>query len=209
MTRSLRVLTIAAVSGVALCGALYLSMHADTDAPPAPLKKTIRGAAVELSAELAELRQEVALLKLQVRSQGQKPAEQPRKADAQDASARMDPASDPDLRAEQERQHRDYMAGVDAAFRKEPIDATWSSATASGVRAAIATDDELRRLVGDVECRSRTCRVVIAETDSGRMNKSFMTFIHRLGAALPSVAADRLEDASGAARMILYMSRND
>jgi len=99
------------------------------------------------------------------------------------------------------------MAGIGDAFRNEATDPRWSSSTSSVVQAALVADNDLRSLARGVECRSRTCRVEIADDGSVKLGKILPMFAQQVGRELPSVAAERVEDAGGAATMVLYMSR--
>jgi len=214
MKRSHGFLTITVLLGVGLCGVVYRAVRTSAETPDenglAATKQPVGGAATQESAELAELRREMAQLRRQVLTQGQRlAAGDPAKAEAQDPAAAKDPRTDPQARAEQERKYRDYMAGVDAAFRKETTDPRWSSATSSVVQTALIADNDLRPLARGVECRSHTCRVEIADDGSGKLGKIIPIFAQQVGQELPSLVANRVEDAGGAATMILYLSRRD
>jgi hypothetical protein len=99
------------------------------------------------------------------------------------------------------------MAGVDAAFRAESTD-PWSSTASSIVRTALAVDGDLRPLARNVECRSRTCRVEIADDSPGKLGVLLPMFAQRVGEQLPSVLVDRIASPTGAATIVLYLSRN-
>lgn len=211
MKRSHGLLAIAALLIVGLCGIVYRSVYRGGEAPAektSSSKQSAGGAATAGSVELAELRQELAQLRRQVWTQGQRlaPAD-PAQATSQGPTAAKDPSTDPEVRAEQERKYKEYMAGVDAAFRKEVTDPAWSSTTSSVVQTALVADNDLRPLARSVECRARTCRVEIADDGSGKLGKIIPMFAQEVGPRLPSVTADRVEDASGAATMVLYMTR--
>jgi len=216
MKRSHGLLTITALLGVGLCGVVYRSVATGAGAPAesglGSAKQPVGGATTPESAELAGLRREMAQLKRQVWAQGQMlAAADPARAkpEAQDSAAAKDPRIDPEARAEQERKYREYMAGVDAAFRKETTDPRWSSATSSAVQTALIADNDLHPLARGVECRSHTCRVEIADDGSGKLGKLLPVFAQQVGQELPSVVTSRVEDAGGAATMVLYMSRRD
>ena len=114
----------------------------------------------------------------------------------------------PELRAEQERKRREYVAGVEAAFHQENRDPRWAAATSAVVQTALDAESELRPLARAVECRAQTCRVEIVDDGSGKLGKVLPMFAQQVGPALPSMIADRAEDASGAAIMVLYLSRS-
>jgi len=206
MKRSRRFLAVAVLLGIGLCGVVYRSMRTSTEAPADPAaagaRRSASEAAVAGSAELAELRQELSQLRHQVLSHEQKLRADP----AAPAPAQADPRS-PEARAEQERRRRDFVAGVEAKFRDEPRDPQWSTATAAAVRASLASDSDLRPLARGVDCRSQTCRVELADDGSGKLNKLLPVFVMQVGQSLPSMTADRGVDESGAATMVLYLSR--
>lgn len=214
MKRSHGLLTITALLGVGLCGVVYRSVRTGAEAPAgsslAPAKQPVGGATTPESTELAEMRREMAQLRRQVWAQEQRlAAADPAMANAQDSAAAKDPRTDPEARAEQERRYREFMASVDAAFRKETTDPRWSSATSSVVQTALIADNDLRPLARGVECRSHTCRVEIADDGSGKLGKILPVFAQQVGQDLPSVITHRVEDAGGVATMVLYMSRRD
>ena len=213
MKRSHGFLILTALLSIGVSGVVYRSVHSGTETPAehgsASTRPPAGGAAIPESAELAELRQELVQLRHQVWAQGQGPAAPaPAQADADPAAAK-DPRTDPETRAEHERQYREYLAGIDAAFHKEAPDPQWSSAAASVVSAALVADDDLRPLARGVECRSRTCRVEIADDGSGKLGKILPMFAQQVSESLPSATAGRIEDANGGVTMVLYMSRRE
>ncbi|HEY0481441.1 MAG TPA: hypothetical protein VGD37_28190 [Kofleriaceae bacterium] len=143
------------------------------------------------------------------RAQGQRPPGVDSAGSAPQEPVIRDPRNDPEARAEGQRKYRAYIAGVEAAFRKEATDPRWSSATSGVVQAALASDDELRPLARGVECRARTCRVEIAEDTSGRLGKLLPVFAQQVAQELPVAVVDRVQDPGGGTKMILYMSRRD
>lgn len=119
-----------------------------------------------------------------------------------------DPRTDLEARAEAQRKHREYIAGVDASFRREAADPAWSQATASTIQAALTADKELHSLARGVECRARTCRVEIADDGSGALGKLVPRFAQQVGQELPRTVADRVETPRGPA-MVVYLFRRD
>jgi len=214
MKRSHGFLTIATLLSVGLCGVVYRAVHRSSEAPaesgPAPAKQPAEGAATSESIELAELRREMVQLRRQVWIQGQRlEAAEPARAETQAPATAKDLLTDSEVRAEQERKHREYMVEIDAAFRKESPDARWSSTTSAVVQTALIADSDLRPLARGVECRSRTCRVELADDGSGELGQILPIFAQQVSEDLPSITADRVEDAGGTAAMVLYMSRRE
>lgn len=202
MKRSRRFLAVVAVLVVGLCIAVYRAVQVSaepvTSAAAAPHPVAAGGAE---SPEVSELRQELFRLRHQVASQ------EMRLATADPAKAQA-PDSGPEARAEAERKRKDYVVGIDAAFRKEARDPQWSAATTSTVQSALAADEELRPLLRGVDCRSQTCRVEITDDGSGKLRKLLPIFVHHVGPALPTMTADRVVDGNDRATMVLYLSRN-
>lgn len=207
MTRSSRFLVISCVVAIALGGALYRAVRtsAEPAAAPAPLAGgAARPASTAESPELAELRQQVFELRHQVHAHEQRLA-----ADGFDkptGPVRAEPPG-PEERAEQERKRHEYVAGVEAAFRKEARDPQWSNDTSAAIQAALAANRELQALAGSVDCRSRTCRVEITDDGSVAPGKQIPMLAQQVGQGLPNMTADRVVDGSGRATMVLYFSR--
>jgi hypothetical protein len=188
---------------VGLCVAVYCSVRTATGVPAAASASAPRAGAPEPSKPAAP-QPELA-----------RPGAQDQRSPGADLAAPAaqepvkDPRADPEARAEDQRKHRAYIAGVEAAFRKEATDPRWSSTTSAVVQAALASEGELRPLTRGVECRTRTCRVEIADDGSGKLGKLLPVFAQQVGQELPSAVADRVEDPAGGAKMVLYMSRRD
>src|SRR5262249_25151853 len=142
--------------GIAVYRVVQVSAEPATSSAAAP--RPLPAAGTD-SSEISELRQELFQLRHQVYAQAQRVAADPSRPQA--ATPAEPPG--PEARAEAERKRKDYVAGIDAAFRKEVRDPQWSAATTSTVQSALATDDELRPLGRSVECRSQTCRVEITD----------------------------------------------
>jgi hypothetical protein len=102
-------------------------------------------------------------------------------------------------------EYRAYIAGLEAALRRENVDPEWARSVSAAIHDAIAADAELASLARDVECRSHTCRVELAD-DTVALGKSLPRFLQQLGAALPGVVADHVDD-HGEATLVLFLSR--
>jgi len=170
MTHSRGFLSITVLIGLGLCVVVYLSVRATLNAhltggEAAVVTQPRENAELPAPTELAKLRRELAHLELRVQTQEQRLAADLADTEATELVASVDPRTDPEARAEYERSRREYIVGVDAAFRKEPTSPAWSSTTASMIHAAMA-DNDLRQLGRNLECRSHTCRVEIADDGS-------------------------------------------
>lgn len=215
MKRSLGSFMITTLLGIGSCAVAYRIARTADESPDgegrtSSTRHPLGGTASPALAELAELRRELAQLRLQVRGQGLTPAAADAARAAEDhPGATRDPRTDPEARAELERERREYMAGVDAAFRSEATSPGWSSAISAVIQTAMADNSGLRPIGRGVECRSTTCRVEIADDGSVKLGKALPLLIHQVGQELPSVVANRVEDGRGGATMVLYMSRQD
>jgi hypothetical protein len=75
------------------------------------------------------------------------------------------------------------------------------------VQAALASDETVQNTLLGLECRSQTCRVELADDDTGELTKVMPLFLEQLGQTLPSATANYVDDGHGGKIMILYMSR--
>lgn len=164
----------------------------------------------ENAADVARLRHELNALRAQVGSlQGDLNATRAAALVAPntaDQTPPKDPRTREQILADDERHYHEYMAGVAAAFRQEPVEPRWSAGATTNVRDMIAGDDQLRGAARDVECRGHTCRVVFENDGKSDLNKSLMMFTHNLGETLPSMSAERVDGAEGHFSMVLYLS---
>jgi len=185
-------------------GQRAFSGHAATK-PPAQASPGADGRDVEL------LRRDVALLRaeLAVQHRAQVAGTGADRSDGAGAAASAEgtPAQ-PESAEAQEQRRKTYLAGIAAGFQGEAVDARWSSTAVAAVRAAIDADDHLRRAIRDIECRSRTCKVQLADSGDGSLNKALPVLALRVGQSLPRVDADwNRDDATGTTTVVLYMSR--
>ena len=207
MRYSRGILAIIAVLGLGLFMVVYRFGRATEAPPPHDDRATSSGERVAVSgaAELAVLRQEVAQLRQVVKNQRQTP-------EARD-QAKTEPV-DPEIKAletqaEQERRSREYVQGVAASYRKEPVDPSWSSSKMSVIQTALASKPELRQLVRSVECRSQTCRVEFADEGSGRPSNAVQSFLADLGTELPTAIAERVEQAGRPGSTAFYVGHSN
>lgn len=204
---------IAVAIGLGLVLGVHVAVSRGSDPQASASERPGRRTAEPASpTDLAQLRQQITRLEREVQSvtRRQPAAVDPGLADsAAPASGAAPSRMDPAARAEAERLHRARVASIDAAFQREPVEPRWSTAMASAVTTAVAGDDHLQRLTRSVECRSRTCRVEVADDGSARMQRTVLKFAQRVGRELPDVVFGRNEDTGGAPTIVLYMSRPD
>jgi hypothetical protein len=156
----------------------------------------LRAGVARLHAEVAALREQMAA------TQGSARAD----ADADDPGpAPRDPAEI----AQRKREWHAHMADVASRFQREAMDPGWAPSTLSAVRSALSSNDAMRDKVRDVECRSQTCRVELADDGSAAMSKDLPLFVHQLAGVLPSVQADHVDEGDQRSALVLYMTRRE
>ena len=104
---------------------------------------------------------------------------------------------------------RDDLAAVESAFRDEAMDPRWSPAMASALEAALVATSDSRPMPHGIECRSHSCRIVIAEDAAGHADRIVPEFVQRVGQDLPRVVAGRVPHDRGATTTVLYLSRHE
>lgn len=155
-----------------------------------------------MRADLAQLRQQVAVGR--AATPGARPAPAADIAKAEAMRLRGDPAA----RAEAELAQRAQAAAKEARFRSEPVDARWAPAATSAVQRALAGDAESAQVTArSVECRSQTCRVEMADDGPGSTGSFVPLFAMRVGEVVGSITAVRVDQGRGASALVLYLSR--
>jgi hypothetical protein len=159
------------------------------------------------AADLAALREEVASIRAEVRMLRSlippQTASATARADGQPAAMR----SDPSARAEAAREHQVEMEAVDAAFRKQVTDPSWSANTTTAIREALGSEEMGGMQAENIDCRSSSCRVELHDDGSGHLSNSLPTFVRRLAEATPTIRANTIPQADGTSVVVLYMSR--
>jgi hypothetical protein len=98
------------------------------------------------------------------------------------------------------------MADVSAAFASEPLDRRFASVGQAALATAIQKNPVIQAAVGNIDCRSRTCRVEISDDGSGKLDKQLPLFVQSVGGTLPNMQAERVGDRSGPSKMVLYLT---
>jgi hypothetical protein len=161
--------------------------------------------------ELVALRKEVALLRRAVAAvQRQRPAARQAAsgvAAEKEDSAVPDPRTEQATRAAADRARHQQIAEVEANFRHEPTDPQWAATAGEAVQAALASTDTLQDLLLGLDCHTHTCRVELAQDDTGELEKGLPLVLMQLAPTLPSGRANYVEAGAGGKTMILYLSR--
>jgi hypothetical protein len=170
---------------------------------------TIPGGQGTNLADLAALTGEVDSLKAEVLALRHQPPAQsspvPSRADRPPAP---DVRSDSSAREEEAAQMRQaQMEKIDAAFRRQTIDQSWSANTASAIH-EVLNSTEVGLQAENIDCRSSSCRVELHDDGSGRLSKSLPIVALQLAGSMPTVTADTIPQADGTSNVVLYMSRD-
>jgi hypothetical protein len=121
------------------------------------------------------------------------------------AAASTGPRAEAEAQARWEQGRREYIAGVEAAFRKEPGDPSWASRSTRAIRAALE-GEAVGLTARELECRSRTCRLELSDDGTGKLAKAVPVFANSLAADLPNILADQREEPGGGTTTILYLT---
>jgi hypothetical protein len=167
-----------------------------------------------LRSDIAALREEVTLLRAHItafehwrRAQKQTPTGERPSSEADPAKApRLDP-TDPAIRAAMDRERQQQMTVIEAGFRREPADPRWATETEEVVQAALARDTFIQNTLLDLECRSQTCRVELADDNTSELMKGIPLVLLHLGSTLPYAKAHAGVDGAGGKTMILYLTQ--
>jgi hypothetical protein len=154
-----------------------------------------------LREEVASLRAGISLLRRQIPKQAESVST------TADSQPTADVRSDTLARAEAAREHQARMEAVDAAFRQQAIDPTWSANTSSSIRNALSSEEVGGIQADNIDCRSESCRVELRDDGSGRLSKSMPMLAQQLVGTTPSITANNIAQANGDSTLVLYLSR--
>ena len=159
--------------------------------------------------DLASLKEEVSILRTEVstlrrlvytRAQANNP-------NSEAMAAEKDIRRDPVAKAEAESQRQKQMADVESNFKKERSDPKWSSRATSYVQNIMSNDDSTRSAMRNVECRSQTCRLEVADDGSGQMAKTMPLLAQRFSDTFPNITANQVDQGNGSSVTVLYLTR--
>ena len=153
--------------------------------------------------QVESLRAELSSLRQQIHRQAQPASE------SSDNRAGADVRVDSLARAEAAREQETRMASVDAAFRQQAADPTWSASTSSAIRTALSSEEVGNIQANNIDCRADSCRVELRDDGSGSLAKSMPILAQQLAGALPSITASNISQANGDSTLVLYLSRQD
>ncbi len=199
----------ASVLTIAAAVVVYRSLQA----PERAVRQEVVASAAEPATarseiELERMRAELGLVQGQLRALREqvterKAPEAPAPVEAQEPP---DEASIQEQREESARRWKEHMADVSAAFESEPLDRRFASAAQAALATAIEKNPVVQAAVGNVDCRSRTCRVEVSDDRSGKLDKQLPLFVQSVGGTLPYMQAERVGDRRGPSKMVLYLT---
>lgn len=147
--------------------------------------------------ETAKLRREVADLRNQLQArQMAEPAPESRPKDLAAARAQAAQAM------------REHNAKLEQAFRDEASDPRWAPVAAAAVKGALLDEEVGLGQALAVDCRSRLCRVEIADDGSGKFTEAMPAFAMKVSDTLPRISVDYVDGPAGRTT-ILYLSRDN
>jgi hypothetical protein len=194
----------------------YLQLQSSEDTPHhsnavsvdhSPTVTTIPGGQATNLADLAELRGEVESLKAEVLALRHQPPAQsspvPSRADGPPApDVRSDPSALDEAATRQAQ-----MEMIDAAFRRQTIDQSWSANTTSAIHEVLNSTEVGGLHAETIDCRSSSCRVELHDDGTGRLSKSLPIVAQQLAGSMPTVMANTIPQGDGTSNVVLYMSR--
>jgi hypothetical protein len=104
-------------------------------------------------------------------------------------------------------EYQSRIASIDASFRREVIDPTWSANTSSRIQSVLSSDAMGRMQADSIDCRSDSCRIELHDDGSGRLNNNMAIMAQQLAGTLPSITANSVVRLDGGVSMVLYLSR--
>ena len=178
--------------------------------PVRPSQSTVTvgaGAAASVD-DIRALREEVASLRAGISSLRRQIPQQAESASANPANQPgADIRSDALARAEAVRERQTRMEAIDAAFRQQATDPTWSANTAASIRNALSSDEIGGIQADNIDCRSDSCRVELRDDGSGRLSKSMPMLAQQLAGTMPNITANNIAQPNGDSTLVLYLSR--
>ena len=156
----------------------------------------------ELQAQVRRLALEVGALSLQVQSAPKAP---PATIEKESAPPDQIPSSETRARARQE--HEERIADLEAAFRDEGHDPTWSTPTEENIRDAVTGANLTHSDLQEVQCRSTTCRVELTVQDPVAFSREMPNLISRLSEHLRGSVMNFVDNSQGGHTGILYVFR--
>jgi hypothetical protein len=167
--------------------------------PPAPGDQT---------AEIARLRHEVALMRLEMAATRDRTAREP---DARGGAPTPAAGTErPDHREIEEAAASWHarMEEVSTSFQNEPYDPHWAAGMVATVKEAATRHDAINKALQNIDCRSQTCRVELKYDGSRELDEQLPFFVQETGRDLPTMQADQIDVRSpGPKTLVMYLNK--
>jgi hypothetical protein len=99
------------------------------------------------------------------------------------------------------------MEAVEAAFRGQAVDQSWSTNTTSAIHEVLNSAEVGGLQAESIDCRSSSCRVELHDDGTGQLAKSLPNLAQQLAGAMPTITANTVAQGDGTSNVVLYMSR--
>ena len=110
-------------------------------------------------------------------------------------------------REEDEQRWLDHVQTIDRGFRDEPLSADWAREMSQKILTEVSSDPHTAGLVVDVHCRSRTCKLELANTDSRRTERGVRLMIEKFSMDLQTAVIGHDGDLAAPKASTLYLSK--
>lgn len=167
----------------------------------------LREEMASLRAELLQLRKEQIARSRGSADGGRQSRPAPQNGAENDGESGANPRRNELAREEEALQRKAWIATIDASFRKEVIDPTWSANTSSRIQSVLSSDAMEHMQADSIDCRSDSCRVELHDAGPGRLSKNMPLMALQLAGTLPNITADSVTRPDGGQSMVLYLSR--
>ena len=198
-------LTSAAIALIAIASAIFWYFNSQTG--PAASQGAAHAACPQcdqLSEQINSLQRNLQALKSQLQAKQGEPAAAAKVPPPGTPGA--DPAAVEAVRAADDARNREYMVGVAQSFANERVDANWAGRASQQVKTTLETDETLRSLARNVECRAQTCRVELQDDGSGKLTARLPLLAMGVADVMPTISAERVDQGNGRSAMVLYLS---
>jgi len=202
---------IVSLTSAALAG-LIVALVSSPPRTGSPAAVDLVAPGMEQSDEIRRLAEQVKELQRSIDARGPEAARlqpqipAPEREAANPDPSPTDPAQVEALRAAAAARHHEFMSGVAQSFGNEKLEPRWAKYAAAQVSAAFEGDAALRNLAHTVDCRERTCRVEIADDESGALSLRLPMLAMSLAGTLPTVVSERMDRGNGHSAVVLYFS---
>ena len=168
----------------------------------------VQSSSITKEAEDTELsiREEVALLRYEIAAIRLQLAHMPRGMEPYDTD--RDARTEEAARIEAERSATEEMRSREADFRSEFVDPAWSRITMDNLRRALRSEKgEETGGIESIECRSRSCKVVVDIAVTSAAGQDVPVTFSQLAHILPNLFTSQIKSGDGRQMMAVYLSR--